>query len=231
MKIGVFGDSFAEQRAKTDSWWAVLGGKFGHEVTCFGESGSSLSFSAAKILDNFSNYDFIIWCVTSSNRITVWHRADYTDIAVHITGRHHIQHSNPLIQQKIDITEKYLLHAWDSVDNEFIGRCIIDYVRRNVSNLLLVPCFGTPIYDNTEDSKFDLHTLCDKETKHYFPNKNLPEIYDEFRECRICHFTKSTNLILADKLARSLSPGIFIADYAEFPKPTQPLHEIFQPLK
>ena len=59
MKIGVFGDSFADKNAEK-IWWQFLQ-NYGHEVTCFGESGSSIVWSAKQIINAKNDFNFIIW--------------------------------------------------------------------------------------------------------------------------------------------------------------------------
>lgn len=227
MKIGVFGDSFAEHRAR-DIWWKYLEIDYGHEIECFGEGGSSIVFSAKKILEKFRNYELIIWCVTDSRRITVWHRANYKEIEVHVTGRHHKVHPDPEIQLKINATEQYLLEAWDAPDGEFVSECIIEYVKTKVPNILFVPCFGPPIYNDINQSKFDLITLCQRETNFYFPNVELADLYDNYTDLRPGHFTDITHKTLASQIAESLRPGVFISDYESFPAPTAPKDQIFR---
>lgn len=227
MKIGVFGDSFADSKGKP-IWWRYLASLHDHDVTSFGEDGSSLIFSAKKILENHQDYEFVIWCVTSSNRITVWHRANYTEISVHVTGRHHQTHPDPEIQHKIDVTEQYLLHAWDGVDEEFASRCIIEYVRTRVKNLLIIPCFPAPIFDGPDSAGFNLFTLCQRETDFYFPNIPLGDLYDLYSDNRSGHFTDQTQRKLAELISASLAPGIFSASYGDFPAPVEPRDQIFR---
>ena len=66
MKIGVFGDSFAEKNAKK-IWWQFLQ-NYGHEVTCFGEGGSSIVWSAKQIIDAKNDFDFMWSYIIYSER-------------------------------------------------------------------------------------------------------------------------------------------------------------------
>lgn len=225
MKIGVFGDSFAESTSD-EIWWRYLHTLHGHEVRCFGEGGSSLVWSAKKILENYRDFEFVIWCVTSSQRITVWHRADYREIAVHVTGSN-ISHPNPEMQQKIEATRQYLIHAWDAPDNEFISECIIEKVKNTVSNMLLIPCFGPPLYLDCPDPKFNLFTLSEMEARYYFPNTSLVQIYQAYDDLRQGHLTQSSNIKLAEIVNGSLRPGILCAEYEVFPAPIEPLGSVF----
>lgn len=227
MKIGVFGDSFADKNVPDVIWWRYLQTLHGHEVESFGEGGSSIVFSAKKILEKHKDYEFVIWCVTSADRATVWHRANYKEISVHVTGRHHVMHSDPEMQLKIDATQQYLLHAWDGPDNEFQSRCVIEHVKSLVPNMLLIPCFAGPLF-NADNVGFNLFELCQRETDFYFNNQELGDIYDRYLDSRPGHFTDSTHRVLADLISHSLISGTFSADYEDFPAPTEPFDGIFR---
>ena len=54
MKIGVFGDSYADKNAGNDVWFNRLFLDYSHDVTSFGEMGSSIMFSATLIQEHFS---------------------------------------------------------------------------------------------------------------------------------------------------------------------------------
>jgi len=160
-------------------------------------------------------------------RTTVWHRADYKEILVHVTGRHHMVHDHPEIQRKINATEQYLLEAWDAPDGEFVSTCVIEHVRTQVKNMLLIPCFGPPM-NHITDLKFNLFDLCQQETDFYFHGTPLGDIYDKYSDLRTGHFTQSTQKKLAELISKSLTPGIFTANYQDFPSPTESLDQIFR---
>ena len=63
MKIGVFGDSYADKtQDELLIWWGILKQTTGHDVECFGESASSIMFSAKKMnpIDIAKLIEFII---------------------------------------------------------------------------------------------------------------------------------------------------------------------------
>jgi hypothetical protein len=228
MKIGVFGDSFADSKASGDIWWKYLNSYYHHNVECFGESGSGLVFSARQIVDLYKNYDLIIWCVTSPNRLTIWHRTIFKEIAIHITGRHHKNYPNPEIQEQIDIAEQYLTRVFDWQDGDFTGQCIVEFVKSKVPNLLIIPSFSSPIYKDAANAGFNLFDLCYKESINYFPNKQgLAEIIDEYYDKRAGHFTTQTHQTLAKLIAESLTPGIFETEYSNFLPPVELFENIF----
>ena len=229
MKIGIFGDSFVDKNfTKPDSpaWWELLEKKYGHDIECFGESGSSIVYSAQLILEKYQNYDFIIWAVSNPPRITVRHRKNVKDIpvSVHITGRHAISYSDPDIQEKIKVAEDYLLKVYDWDDGNFISNCVIKYVEKTVPHLLMIPCFIDPWLGTID---FNLFDLCQKETDFYFPNVGLADIYDKYTDNRVGHLSNSTHVILSALIANNLKPGTFRANYSDFKKPLEPFLEIF----
>ena len=209
MKIGVFGDSFADKNAEK-IWWQFLQ-NYGHEVTCFGESGSSIVWSAKQILNAKNDFDFIIWCVTSPNRITVWQRANFTEKYVHVQGTDQKFHSDPEIQKKIDATEKFIQIAMDEPDREFVAKCVVEHVKTQVPDMLLIPCFAMPLFDSVENAGFNLFELFEKETKCFPPSK-----YFDVREG---HLRESTHAVLAEEISKSLHAGIFSTDYVRFLTP------------
>ena len=226
MKIGVFGDSYADKAAKK-IWWQFLQ-HYGHQVTCFGEAGSSIVWSAKQILTAKNDFDFIIWCVTGSNRITVWHRANFTEKCVHVLGTGGKLNSDPEIQQKIDATEKFIQIAMDEPDREFVGKCIIEHVKTQVPNMLLIPCFPVPIYDSVENAGFNLFELYLRETKHFFPTKELHDVATSYNDTRAGHFCESTHVTLAEQISKSLRPGIFVSDYNKYSNPNATFDQIFK---
>lgn len=231
MNIGIFGDSFVDKSHRNmekPSWWVYLEKKHGHKVECFGEGGSGIDYSAQLILEKYQNYDFVIWAVSNPPRITVRHRADFKDTSIHVTGRHLTVNDNFEIQEKIRVTEEYLLKVYDSIDGNFVSKCIIKHVESTVPNMLMIPCFVDPWtsqWGNPID--FNLFDLCQQETNYYFPNIELADLYDNYIDTRVGHFSHSTHLILADLVAANLTPGIFRADYSKFPKPTDSISESF----
>ena len=230
MKIGIFGDSFVDGSygdKNSTAWWEYLEKEYGHNVDCFGEGGSSISYSAQLILEHYKNYDFIIWAVSNPPRITVRHRKNFKDVSLHITGRHAIPNISRFdleLQEKIKISEEYLVKVYDAHDGNFSSKCIIDYLKNTVPNLMLIPCFIDPWQDTIN---FNLFDLCQKETNFYFPGVELADLYDQYNDFRKGHLSRSTHKTLSKLIANNLTPGIFRADYTEFENPVELKSEIF----
>jgi len=220
MNIGIFGDSFADKSTTKNIWWKYLNSEYNHKIECFGENGSSILFSANQILEHYTSYEFIIWCLTNPPRITIYHQNN----AVHLTGRHHQHVKDIELQEKVNITEQFLNKVADIESQELNGHCIAEYVKSKVSNMLVVPTFQTKYIGK----EFNLFELCQQESFAYFPNKSVDVIYDDYEDLRAGHFTDSTHKILAELISKSLQPGIFTANYSDFPPPTESFETVFR---
>lgn len=225
MKIGVFGDSFADKEYKQSStpiiWYQYLAQE-GHDIECQGQGGSSIYFSACQIQQKYRNYDLVIWCVTTPGRISfehnhVWH---------HVTTAQDCYNGSDVeINKKHQVCIDYLKWVFDWETGNFIERCVVNQVAKECANVLLIPCFPTPL-----GSKFNLYTLAEREAQHWFPNQTIPEIYQKYQDLRAGHISVDNQKILASLISKQLSPGLFDAEYSEFIAPTMQQDEVFQKL-
>lgn len=74
MRVGVFGDSFADPQPGQDnrepeSWMYQLQQISGYTVDAYGESGVSAWYSYAKFLQHYRDYDTVVFVFTDVNRI------------------------------------------------------------------------------------------------------------------------------------------------------------------
>jgi hypothetical protein len=215
MNIAVFGDSYAEKNAGPTAWWQVLK-QYGHQVTSFGEGGSSINFSAKLILEKYKDFDFIIWCMTTPGRFSV-----------EIHGRPKTFHSagalthtgvklsknipDGIDNEIINICQLYLKYVFDPDLENLLGKALANYFLQLIPNLMIIPCFPPPLKTN-----FDLYNLCTQELQQVFPNMETHNIYESWIDIRTCHMTLQNNQILAEIIANNLKPGIFSTDYSNF---------------
>jgi hypothetical protein len=215
MKVGVFGDSFAAKNAAPTAWWQVLK-QYGHQVTSFGENGSSINFSAKLIYQKHSEFDFVIWCMTIPGRFSV-----------ELPGRNEFFHTNKIITHTgtrtsnsipadidhkiVTACELYLKYIFDPDFENIIGKALSNYFLDIVPNLMIVPCFMSPL-----QTDFNLYGLTTKEFQRVFSDKEVHEIYQCYTDIRVCHMTPQNNQILAKIIANNLKPGIFSTDYSNF---------------
>jgi hypothetical protein len=215
MNIAIFGDSYAEKMAGPKAWWQVLK-QYGHQVTSFGEGGSSINFSAKLILEKHKDFDFIIWCMTTPGRFSIeipdCPRTFHTARVLTHTG---VRVSNDIpagIENEIINTcQLYLKYVFDIGLENFLGKALANYFLQLIPNLMIIPCFPDPLQTN-----FDLYALCTKELQQVFPGMETHKVYESWQDIRPCHFTPQNNQILAEIIANNLKPGIFSTDYSNF---------------
>ena len=222
MKIGVFGDSFCESQVgdNTVKWWYQLT-NCGHEVQSFGESGSSIVYTAQKIKTMAEKFDFIIWAVTEPNRISIDINED--PWTLHFTAGNYERYNNhrfkPETDSKLQIAVDYHKYVSDAEQNTFISECIVKHFLNCYKNLMVIPCF----YDPLGHPKFNLWDLNEWEAKFYFPDLCVVEIYEKYFDMRPCHLSIENNKILAEQVANNLNHGIFQTEYKVFKPPVEPL--------
>lgn len=69
MRLGIFGDSFAVAHGYETGWTGILGKQLNNtKAVIHGCSGTSHWFSYKKFLENYENYDIIVFCHTNSMR-------------------------------------------------------------------------------------------------------------------------------------------------------------------
>ena len=224
MKIGVFGDSFADKHFEY-TWWGYLR-DFGHTVTCFGESGSSLAFSAGLLWTHAREFDRLIWCVTNVNRVTFRHN----DKNYHITNSFDALDNNKEVRKKQKISQAYLGSIHDTHGHEVIGYLTVYGALQKFPNLMIIPCFETPVYF-MQSPGFNLCQLSANEAAFYFPGKDLYTIHQEYYDFRSAHLTPITHRALANKIndAINMNSSIFSADYNSFPIPVDLPEDRFVP--
>ena len=225
MKIGVFGDSYADKgylaHEQAPIWYNMLK-HLGHAVDCWGEGGSSILFSADLIEQHASNYDIAIWCLTTPGRFSLPHKIG--DRTVHVTTAwDHCSNRDPEVQKKHAVCIEYLKYLFEWDTENFVGKSVVYYLQSRHSNLMIVPCFPMPLH-----SQFNLYHLCEWEAQHYFPGQTIPKIYETHMDLRPGHITAENQKILALLISQDLKPGVFQTSYDNFVIPVQSFHDSFQ---
>lgn len=211
MKIGVFGDSFADSTAE-HIWWRYLQDHYDHQVKSFGQNGSSLGFSVECMENHAREFDKLIWCVTTVNRISIWHQ----DRIYHSTGTFKIRPTgDAILDRKINVIHQYLTEAFDFHFQEILGHALVHFMLDKYPNLMIVPSFSTPVYFMKEH-KFNLYDLCRKEAACIFPDQDLDHVVGGEKDKREGHLTNTNQRILARLINDYLDARIFCTDYGNF---------------
>lgn len=227
MKIGVFGDSYADFNWKNNIWWRCLEQNHNHSVQSFGVGGSSILFSAKLIEQHASKFDFLIWCLTCPGRIT-FDISDSMYQHYHYTNRplYNLNNLSPETIKKISVYNEYVKYIYNDDDELLTSTSIANYFLTKYKNLMIIPCFRTPL-----NAEFNLYKVCENEIQYYFPEKTVPQVYSEYQDLRAGHLTNENNKILADLINQNLQPGIFQTAYSNFQAPSIPISEMLEKRK
>jgi hypothetical protein len=213
MKIGVFGDSYARRDSDPGTiWWSLLREKYNHNVVCYGETGSSLLFSAKKILTSAREFDLVIWVTTQPGRQSLeWANGNY-----HFQiGRGDFQENN--VQHRFEIWRRWWTEVMDWDDEKIMSRALIEMVQNRCDNLLIVPGFPDPM-----DSEFSLFHIFQREVELLYGGDFSDRFYTEYADNRVGHLSQQSHEILAELLSHDLSAGTFTADIDLFPRYLHP---------
>jgi hypothetical protein len=227
MKIGVFGDSYADKGYASQKepciWYSFLQRKYGHVVDCYGEGGSSILFSADLINKHAQNYDLVIWCLTTPGRFSLPNKVDNRTYHV-TTAADQCVINDVEIQKKHQVCIEYLKYIFDWDSENLIGQSLVEHLSTVHKNIMVVPCFPPPL-----SAKFNLYSLCEQEANEFFPGKSIPEIYKTYMDLRPGHISIDNQITLADLIQLNLQPGVFQTSYDNFKKPSQTVENYFLP--
>lgn len=211
MKIGIFGDSFAQSiiwpadvhSRVGKSWSEVLSEKY--QVTNFGLGGSSTYYSYNNFVDSHSKFDKVIFISSQPGRITLADDRILTSIFMgeprvrQVTSYHNAEDSINILR-KMDpnstdlLTLNAALNYFTYLENRHeqltINRLYEDAVLNLRPDALLMPAFI-----QRDKSMVALQDISAKEIIHW--GISMQEILKTHREIRRSHMTEENNLILA----------------------------------
>lgn len=200
MKLGIFGDSYADTNGDDDhySWPNLLAKQYNTEI--FGLCGTSTWWSYQNFLKNYTKYDSIIFCHSSANRWPILP----DDL---IGGNWDISNARgPKTPEKLRKMNEFYFDIFDENILKFLNynifQSVNDICKKNNIYLINLICF-TKEFEVTTDYPvfYDLHQVSLQETVSY-NNKKIPlQKYLPIAgviDLRICHMGHKNNKILAD---------------------------------
>lgn len=207
MKIGIFGDSYADINGDTQqySWPNLLHKKYNSEV--FALCGTSAWWSYENFLKHNHKYDTIIFCHTSSQR---WPIVPNDIVGANWDISNIRGSETPEILRKMnefyfDIFNNNLLRFL----NYHIFHSVNDFCRKNNKYLINMTCFETEFETDTDYPIFiDLHKISLNETIVYNNERMLLQQQylkiSKKLDNRMCHMGHKNNKILFDILVDTL---------------------------
>lgn len=198
MKIGIYGDSYADtpDRTKSTNWFNILSKlifddkpllnnltKDSSKITIdnFGKGGSSLYFSYKNFLETSTDYDLVIFLVTEPHRYPIAFKPANINQTFYITSIPHVDQLIESLSSLLNESEKQFLidlRGWfaasDQEYNRDMSSIILDNIETLHSKLIMYPCFTESFTSNRyKKHKLDpyLHPL------HSFWHRQL-ELFD-----------------------------------------------------
>lgn len=220
MRIGIYGDSFAEtyHQSKHIAWFNLLA-KFipNAKITSHGKGGSSVFFSYNKFLQTHIKYDFIIFLVTDPIRYTKPVNIDGDDIFPHS-----LREIEYLLRfQNISKSDKVLLenlkHYYTTIaDEEYnvqMTELMLDQMEKIHPNIIFFPCFNNSLMKSRlsacglTNNRNSMASIVEKQSK--LLRINDIGLHTEKTNTISCHFSKEFNQGIASLFASKMLNGVW----------------------
>lgn len=222
MKIGIFGDSFADEttfhtrgidpETIKSRPWAQLVRESGLIVDNYAKSATSLYYSYLKFLEHHNSYDKIIFTVTGPGRLYLPHLPEkyhHTTAGLLMHYRRNIETDND--EKIITAFESYYKYLCNFELDITIHNLMYEKCQAIRPDALFLPCFQNSI----QKSKFHLDHISYIDYDFY----NVNPFKDLVIEKRHCHMNRQNNIIFADKIIRWINNGKFEINIDDFQKP------------
>jgi len=217
MKIGIFGDSFADvnyplNRNPTPNWIELLQKKYKHiDVVSYGEAGSSLYYSVEQLKQFGHLYTTNVLLVTEPAR--VWAKdLDIDPPFKFLAGIDSIKAQIELLKQSINysyVQKKhqrivleaviaYKMYVQNYEEEVYKHNLMVNELLKK-PNLILIPCFENCILGNAKG----LYEIYRKENIAWQYNPDI----DSGIDTRNCHMTAENNEIFAQKIIECIENG------------------------
>lgn len=239
MRIAVFGDSFANHELDNNSigkaWVDVVAEQ--HELVNFGTSGSCFQYSYELFLQNYKDFDNVIFFVTDYNRSYIKNISS----RLPFQGSSHMLHQSagaeftikeitrlgfPDADHLISIVNNFRFYFDNYRDSEFELH-VHDLLVKNIitlkPNALVVPCFpGSIPHFNPTDTVYTIQ-LAEAASL----DVDLNNVWVDYYCLRKCHLCEENNIILGNKILHAMNNGfnyldLHITDFVtKLDKPTE----------
>jgi hypothetical protein len=223
IKLGIYGDSYADSRVSDTAWPNLLKHYPGYsQVDCYAESGSSVYFSYKQFLNTHTNYDRIVFIFTGPYR---WHHWVINPGFQELANDHRIHIPNPdqieryegiYADQMTGYFSQYLQALKDYYfvlnNNEIctdLAEAMLFHVQTLRPDAIIIP-ITAPLYcvqstahltPMADYNKLILRSLFDEEID--WDSFNFFKKYKELKTVS-CHFTPEVNVLVAQHIDHAI---------------------------
>jgi hypothetical protein len=208
--IAIFGDSFCSLNSQSElSWPKELARLTNAKITNFGLPATSILWSYKQLINVVEQYDWVIWCVSSIQRITI--NLPVEPWSVHYNGPGCWKnYKSPPVIDLLKIVDDFFLKVDFYEDLNLLYNTLITSTLKQYPNLTVIPCFNQPL--NVENylgkiSQLEVESLT-----------NIPynQVWEKYQDCRPCHLTPENNQILAKSIVNQYGKKIIEVDINDF---------------
>lgn len=218
MKLGVFGDSYADEMIHVDiarypSWITLL--RNNYEVESHGLGGSGLYYSFKLFLENYPKYDKIIFVATVPGRIHIPEWIEFTNkytrhVNSYDVAKLHLKIKGLSGTAKLALgaAMQYYMYLIDEEKERIIHGLMVEKVKQLRPDALILTTDGQP------NSLTNIN-------RHEIKSVGFPDEAISWNDKRVCHFSKRTNEFLAEKMLKWLNGEPPELNLEEWPKITK----------
>ncbi len=227
MKIGVFGDSYADEHhskffASYPSWMEILRSKYSLDVTSFGFSATSLFYSYKKLLEHKHEFNKVIFLITSPGRIMIPDDIPVTNKKYkHVNSQRSARFNITQIESKLEpgtdsdlqvlkAAESYFLYLYDAEKEELFHNMLLKKIKEDNPDVIFI---------NTISDLQDTNSLSCIARMEIVESGLDEDLFNGFTDNRVCHLSKRNNEILADKMYSWLNGAPVHINLNEFEVP------------
>jgi hypothetical protein len=231
MKIGVFGDSFGDDYTLWPNPYTEVGSSWidylrdqNIEVDNFSSGGTSLYYSYQRFISNYTEYDKIIFAVTSPGRITVPSGTQTEDYFNVIQVEKELKSCFDFERKiKLNAIRDYFIYVKNDTFDNLTHKLLVDHISKKHDNILMIPCFVNSGIDN----QIPLFNISHFEANFWNLEEILPNT-DTVYDARKCHMCEENNLMLGKEIVNWVNTGNFILDSTKFMKPGKEFNHYFR---
>lgn len=201
MKIGVFGDSFADERnvsaqGPNESWCHCIKQQF--ELDCWARSGTSTWYSFDLFMKHYHDYSYIVFCYSDPHRI---HHLPTT-----LTGLNYVKPGVMHSEHVDNLATVYYKNFWNEHLDSYLAQCMFDTVnsvcaKNDIKLVNLMP------FENGENTTVNRQqqagmTITGLRRLSILEASMATRQTLDKKDSRWCHLTRENNQVLADMIVK-----------------------------
>ena len=224
MRIGIFGDSFADEQNifRSDNMsWANQIRVSGYDVDNYGKCASSLYYSYLQLKEHHEKYDKVIFVATGEGRLYLDHLPETLQHVSHGRIENLKTETKGEYPQVVKAIEYYYTHLHNYSYARVTHQLLLKECIRIRPDALFIPCF---LESSDSGEKFNLNMISNYDHAQSAEQHNLEGM--SIQDRRFCHMNDNNNMLVAEKIKNWIKTGEFDIDQTELIQTTIPITEI-----